>query len=181
MFSRSQIQEGHLRTFTWKYIFLFAGNLLYFSGGVGFPAAEGSLQRIVLICGDHTVHGTFFTGILVRAPGIHTCDSGYLIFFRSLNGILQAGYGHARLRTCIRPGAVRFHIFITNAVVANQRVGHYHCLSCIGRVGQDFQITGHDVKRFNNYLPGSQNNAGSLKTVSSLQNQKCFHMSPVTF
>ena len=36
-----------------------------------------------------------------------------------------------------------FEVLRVNAVIADQRIGKSHELSCIGRVRQDFLITGH--------------------------------------
>jgi len=39
--------------------------------------------------------------------------------------------------------ARRFHVLIIDAGVAHQRIRHGHDLAFIGRIGDDFLITGH--------------------------------------
>ena len=41
------------------------------------------------------------------------------------------------------PGTATFGIVIVHAVVTNLRVGHCHDLAVVGRIGEDFLVSGH--------------------------------------
>ena len=69
-----------------------------------------------------------------------------------------------------------FHILRINAVVADQGVGHGDDLAFIGRIGEDFLVTGHGGVK--HHLPRGLTRPGKRAAgehQAVFQCEKCFH------
>ena len=164
-------------------IFLRAGNLLHhLTRGVGRKLRQDLFQIVILIGGDHAVHGSLFSQDLRQRPGIDSRDSGNVIFLQIfLNaavGSEVAGHsGQLSHDKTVRPGPSGFTVLPAHAIVSDQRIGHADCLSRIGRVCQHFQITGHGCVEydFTDYLFVSPDRS-TFKYGTVFQYQICLHV-----
>ena len=78
----------------------------------------------------------------------------------------------------VRPWLCGFHIFVADAIVSNQRIGHHNGLSCIRWISQHLQISGHGCVKYDladDFFCRSDTFSSENSTV--LQNQICFHSS----
>ena len=138
-------------------------------------------EIIILLGGDHAVHGALLTQDFGECTGVYAADARDVVFFQEiLNGILTAeiagNTGQLADNISVRPWSARLHILITNTIIADKRVSHNNSLSCVRRVSQDLQITGHRGIKYDfadDFAGGA--NTGSLEHGAIFQNKKCFH------
>lgn len=94
------------------------------------------------------VEGSGYAEFFGDGAGVHAFEAGYARFGEVvLNGLMAAPVtgerAHFAYYKTAHFGAIRFNVFGTNAVVADLDGGHRDDLGKIGRVGQDFLVSGH--------------------------------------
>jgi len=98
--------------------------------------------------GEATAHGTAGAEVFGQSAGIDAADAGDAppgeVFIQGRGGAPVADYG-AKFRDgeTAQVGARAFFVHKIDPVIADFRVGHGDDLPAVGRVGQDFLVTGH--------------------------------------
>ena len=173
-----EIQQRNFRPGSFQHFFLFACYLLhYISYCIRFYFWQkffymATILLITLFCKNHAVHRAFFPQQLCQGTRIDACNARNIMFFqkvldRAFAAEIAGRPGQFPYNISIRPRPLRFHIVKTDPVIPNQRIGHYNCLPCIGRVGQHFQISGHGCVKYNlaDHLP-VRTDTGPFKLMS---------------
>ena len=97
---------------------------------------------------------------------------------RSFTAEIARHSGKFANNVSVRPWLCGFHIFVADAIVSNQRIGHHNGLSCIRWISQHLQISGHGCVKYDladDFFCRSDTFSSENSTV--LQNQICFHSS----
>ena len=130
-------------------IFLAAADLRhYFSAGIRLEFRQDLVHLIVFIGCDHTVHRALLPQEFGQRAGINSFNPGHVVFFK------ERMQRHVRTEIAgnragfpdnerVRPGALRFHVFRTYAVIADERIRHADSLPRVAGIRQNFRIAGH--------------------------------------
>ena len=108
----SQIQKSDLQTVILQNLLFRAGHLLHhFSCGVGLQAGKHLIQRLILLCGNHSIHGAALAQNFGQRAGVNSGDSRNLIFlqetlYRILASEIAGNSGQFSYDITIRPGSL---------------------------------------------------------------------------
>ena len=132
-------------------IFFLGGDLAHPVGtdhrryGIDFLLEAGGVK---IRRGDDRLHRALLPQMTGQRAGIDPLDRHDFIFVEIVNealcgpviGVVTAEFlDHKPLHMDL----VGFHVFVVDAVIADQRIGHDHDLPCIRRIRQDFLIAAH--------------------------------------
>ena len=118
-----------------------------------------------------------------QRAGIQSGDAGNIIAGKiAIQLLFAAVVGRAarnRLHNESRgPGPAALRVLFIDSVVAHQGISHGHALSCVGRVGQHFEITCHcGIEHHFAHNVSVRADAPALKDRAVLQDEICFHAS----
>ena len=155
------------------------------AAGIRLQFRKDLIEAVILIGGDAAVHRALLPENLREFSRIDSLDARQAVFLHKLQKRhIRAEIARLACRLVhnqrVHPRPVRLTVVKTDAVIADQRIGHTYRLSRVRRIRKNLRIAGHC--RVEHDLADDipvRTDPPSRKNCSVFEYQKCFHRFPL--